>query len=76
MLVIVYYLIFRLYFSKWLFKSKAEILDNKQQLTSILFIPRMFKLLAILLQNTLLSKHIDILHLTITVQITQAFQYI
>ena len=57
MLVIVYYLIFRLYLSKaifqkplweWLLESNAETLDNKQSLTSILFIPKMFKLLVIL----------------------------
>ena len=33
---------------KMAFESKAEILDNKQQLACILFIPKMFKLLVIL----------------------------
>ena len=33
---------------KWLLESKAEILD-KQELTSILFIPRMIRLLVIVL---------------------------
>ena len=33
---------------KWLLESKAEILD-KQELTSILFIPRMIRLLVVVL---------------------------
>ena len=48
MLVIAYHLIFPIYFPKWLLESKAEILDDKQWLKSILFIPKMIKLLVIL----------------------------
>ena len=64
MLVIVYYLIFRFYFPKAILKvklleSKAEILDTKQSLISILFIPNMFKLLVrLFLIKIFARKHI------------------
>ena len=48
--VFVYYLIFPL------LESKAEILDNKQKLTSVSFIPGMFKFLAIFLLIKLFSR--------------------
>ena len=48
--VFVYYLIFLL------MESKAEILDNKQKLTAISFIPGMFKFLAIFLLIKLFAR--------------------
>ena len=48
--VFVYYLIFLL------LESKAEILDNKQKLTAISFIPGMFKFLAIFLLIKLFAR--------------------
>ena len=58
---------------------KAKILDNKQELTSILFIPRMFKLVVILFLIKLFTrknifKYIKKKHLQDMVTIVRSFE--